>query len=89
MKGSNDELFQIYLRLEALVSVGSAFWVSVEAVNVFSKLSIWQVVSQPRANLYVKHNKCLLSITHSHAFQSLWCSFLDDIDRTTSSLVDS
>lgn len=33
MKEYDEELFRVYLRPYALVSVGSAFWLSAEAVN--------------------------------------------------------
>lgn len=50
MKECDDELFRAYLRPYASVSVGSAFWLSAEAVNTHLQHGQGQISTTNRTN---------------------------------------
>lgn len=78
MKECDDELFRVYLRPYALVSVGSAFWLSAEAVNVHLKHGQGQISMINKTNAF-SPSSSLNPLGH----YDVYYHFLDDIDRVT------
>lgn len=78
MKEYDDELFRVYLRPCALVSVGSAFWLSAEAVNTHLQHGQGQISTTKRTNA-LSASPTLKPLDHDDVYDN----FLGDIDRIT------
>lgn len=78
MKEYDDELFRVYLRPYASVSVGSAFWFSAEAGTMHLKHGQGQISMINRTNA-LSASPTLKPLDH----YDVYYHFLGDIDRVT------